>query len=63
MGQNPMEIMQQLKSFMSGYKGDPEQEARKMIQQAGLNQQQLNQLQSQANSIYAMAQQFGLIKK
>ncbi len=52
-----------LKSFMSGFKGDPEQEARKMIQQAGLNQQQLNQLQSQANNIYSMAQQFGLFKK
>lgn len=62
MAQNPMEIMQQLKTFMGGYKGDPEQEARQMIQQAGLNQQQLNQLQSQANSIYAMAQKFGLIK-
>ena len=62
MGQNPTEMMQQLKNFISGYNGNPEQEARQIIQQSGLNQNQLNQLQSQANNIYAMAQKFGIIK-
>lgn len=60
--QNPMETMQQLSNFMSGYKGNPEQEAREKIRNSGLTQQELNQLQSRANYIYGMARMFGLIK-
>lgn len=62
MQQNPMQMMQQLKAFMSGYQGNPKDEAMKMIQQSGMNQQQLNQLQNQATSIYKMGQQMGLFK-
>lgn len=60
--QNPIQMMQQLKGFMDGYKGNPQEDAMKMIQQAGLNQNQLNQLQSQANNIYQMGKQMGLFK-
>ena len=59
---NPMQMMQNLKQFASGIQGNPQEIAMKKIQEAGLNQQQLNQLQQQANSIYAMAQQFGIFK-
>jgi hypothetical protein len=48
--------------FITGYKGNPEQEARQMIQNANLNQAQLNKIQSSANMIYGMAQKFGIFK-
>lgn len=55
--------MQQFQQFMNGYKGgNPEQMGRQMIQQANLNQQQLNKLQTTANMIYGMAQKFGIFK-
>lgn len=62
MQNNPMQMMQMLKQFMSIFNGNPKEEAMRRIQEAGLNQQQLNQLQAQANSIYATAQKMGLIK-
>lgn len=58
--QNPMQMMQQLSSFMNGYRGNAKDEAMKLIQ--GLNQQQLNDLQNQANAIYAMGQRMGMFK-
>lgn len=54
--------MQQLKSFIDGYKGNPKEDAMKMIRESGLSQTQLNQLQNQANNIYAMGKQMGLFK-
>lgn len=60
--QNPQQIISQLSAFMNNFKGDPKAEAMKAIQSAGLNQQQLNQLQSQASQIYQMGQQMGLFK-
>lgn len=60
--QNPQAIMQ-LISFMNNYKGNPKEDAMKAIQNAGLNQQQLNELQNQANALYAMGRQMGFIKK
>lgn len=62
MQRNPMQMMQQLKDYMTNYRGNPEQEARQMIAQAGLDQKQLNDLQKTANMIYGMAQMMGFIK-
>lgn len=62
MGQNPMQMIQMLSRFASGYKGDPQKEAMAKIQEAGLNQQQLNQLQNQANQLYQIGKQFGVFK-
>lgn len=62
MQNNPMQIMQQLNSFASGFKGNPEQEGRQLLQKANLNQNQLNKLQNTANMIYSMAQKFGVLK-
>lgn len=62
MPQNPMQMMQQIKSFMNSYQGNPKDEAMRLIQQSGMNQQQLNQLQNQATSIYKMGQQMGFFK-
>lgn len=59
---NPMQMMQQFQQFMSGYKGNPQQDAMQMIQSANLNQNQLNKIQSAANMIYSMAQKFGILK-
>ena len=62
MQRNPMQMMQQLKDYMTNYRGNPELEARQMIAQAGLDQKQLNDLQKTANMIYGMAQMMGFIK-
>lgn len=60
--QNPMQMMQQLKQFMNGFSGNPQEEAMKRIQQANLSQRELNELQSTANEVYAFAQKLGIIK-
>lgn len=61
-----MQIMQMLSQFMNGGNGininNAEQIGRQRIQQANLNQKQLNQLQSSANMVYSMAQRFGILK-
>ena len=62
MQNNPLQLMQMFSQFITGYKGNPEQEARQMIQNANLNQAQLNKIQSSANMIYGMAQKFGIFK-
>lgn len=62
MTNNPMQIAQMLQSFMGGYKGNAEQEGRQMIQNANLNQSQLNKLQNAVNMIYRIAQRFGILK-
>ena len=62
MQNNPVQIMQMLSQFVTGYRGNPEQEARQMLQSANLNQTQLNKIQQSANMIYGMAQRFGIFK-
>lgn len=57
-----MQMMQQLKEYMTNYRGNPEQEARQKIANAGLSQKQLNDLQKTANMIYSMGQMMGFIK-
>lgn len=60
--QNPMMQIQQLSQFMQGLKGNPEAEARKLIQSSNMSQAELNQLQNEANQMYSMARQMGLMR-
>lgn len=66
MQNNPMQLMQMFSQFADGRNGlnvnNAEQMGRQVLQQANLNQKQLNQLQSSANMLYGMAQKFGLIR-
>lgn len=61
-----MQIMQMLNQFIDGSNGlninNAEQIGRQMIQQANMNQNQLNKLQSSANMIYGMAKRFGIFR-
>lgn len=60
---NPMEIISELKQFMNNYQGNnAKDEFMQIIQQKGLNQNQLNDLQNQANYIYQVGQMMGLFK-
>lgn len=59
---NPMQVIGQISQFAKGYNGNAEEEARKAIKAAGLNQQQLNELQMQANELYSFAKQMGIMK-
>ncbi|MBQ0112411.1 MAG: hypothetical protein KBT03_04695 [Bacteroidales bacterium] len=47
---------------MGNYKGNAQQEATRIIQQSGMNQAQLNDLQKKANELYSTFQTMGLIK-
>lgn len=66
MSQNPMELMQMLSQFADGSNGlnvnNAEQRGRQILQQANLNQSQLNKIQSMANMLYGMARTFGILK-
>lgn len=61
-----MQLMQMLSQFIDGRNGlnvsNAEQRGREIIQQANLNQNQLNKIQNAANMVYGMAQKFGIIK-
>lgn len=59
---NPLQTMAQLKQYMNDFNGNPQEMGMRKIQEAHLNQQQLNALQQQANYIYSLAEKFGLIK-
>ncbi len=59
---NPLMILGQINDFAHRYKGNPEEEARKAIQNLGLSQQDLNALQMKANELYSFAKQMGLMK-
>lgn len=59
---NAMQMLGQINDFAHRYKGNAEEEARKAISASGLNQQQLNELQRQANELYGFARQMGLMK-
>ena len=59
---NPMQMMVQFSQYINNYRGNPQQEAMRMIQQSGMNQQQLNKLQNTANAMYSLAQKMGIIR-
>lgn len=52
----------QLSQFVSNYKGNPEQQSRDIILRSGISQAELNSLQMQANQLYGMARQIGILK-
>ncbi len=54
--------MVQFSQYINNYRGNPQQEAMRMIQQSGMNQQQLNKLQNTANAMYSLAQRMGIIR-
>lgn len=45
---NPMQLIQQFNQFKNQFKGNPQQEVMKLLQNGQMSQQQLNQLQSMA---------------
>lgn len=59
---NPIQTINELKTFMSNYRGNAQQQATQMIQQSGMNQAELNELQRKANELYSTFQTMGLIK-
>lgn len=59
---NTMQILGQINDFAHRYKGNPEDEVKKAIQQTGISQQELNDLQLKANELYSFAKNMGLMK-
>lgn len=57
-----METINELKNFMGNYRGNARQQATQMIQQSGMNQAELNELQRKANELYTAFQNMGLIR-
>ena len=61
--ENPMQMLNNIKAFFNNYNGkDPKSEAMQKIQASGMSQADLNKLQQDANTIYNLCQQMGLIK-
>lgn len=59
---NPIQTINELKQFMSNYQGNAQQQVTQIINQSGMNQNQLNELQRQANELYNEFRNMGLIK-
>lgn len=59
---NTMQVLNQFANFAQGYKGNAEEEARKAIQKTGISQQELNELQLQANELYTFAKLMGIMR-
>lgn len=59
---NPIQTINELRTFMSNYRGNAQQQVTQMIQQSGMNQAELNNLQRKANELYNEFQNMGLIK-
>lgn len=53
-GNGPMQIIQQFMQFKNNFKGNPEEEVKKLLQSGRMNQQQLNQLQTMARQFQEM---------
>lgn len=63
---NPMQIIQSLNQFL-GMNPDlntsnAQEIGQKLIQQANLNQTELNKIQNMANMLYGIAQKFGIFR-
>lgn len=55
MPMNPqMQMVQAFMQFKQNFKGDPKAEVQKLLQSGRISQQQLNQLQMQAQQLYTM---------
>ena len=53
-GNTPMQMMQQFMQFKNNFRGNPEEEVRKLLQSGKMSQQQLDQLQGMARQFQAM---------
>ena len=51
---NPMQMMQDFKSFMQTFKGNPEAQVKQMLSAGQINQNDLNNAISQANQFKSM---------
>lgn len=49
--QNPIQMMQEFQRFSANFKGDPEQEVKKLLASGKITQQQLNVLQARATEL------------
>lgn len=51
---NPLQMIQKFNEFKRSFSGDPKKEVEKLIASGQINQEQLNQLQSMAQSFQSM---------
>lgn len=51
---NPMQLIGQLKQFMSSYKGDPRSQVQQMLNSGAITQSQYDQAVQMANSLSQM---------
>lgn len=56
--QNPMQMIQQFNKFRQNFKGNPEEEVRKLLASGRISQKQLNELQSMAMQFEQMMKSF-----
>lgn len=50
-GNNMTQMIQQFSNFKNSFKGNPEEEVKKLLQSGAMSQEQLNQLQNVAHQI------------
>lgn len=58
MQNNPMQMVQAFNNFKQSFRGNPEQEVRKLVASGKISQQQLNQLQNMATQFQNMMNGF-----
>lgn len=58
MFQNPIQMIQQFQQFKNNFKGDPEQEVKRLMQSGQMSQQQFNSLQQQASQFMNLMKNF-----
>lgn len=58
MFQNPIQMIQQFQQFKNNFKGDPEQEVKRLMQSGQMSQQQFNTLQQQASQFMNLMKNF-----
>lgn len=58
MQNNLMQMIQAFNQFRNSFKGNPEEEVRKLVSSGRMTQQQLNQLQSMASQFQSMLNSF-----
>lgn len=56
--QNPLQMIQQFNQFRANFKGNPEEEVRKLLTSGKISQSQLNELQAMAKQFQDLMQSF-----
>ena len=56
--QNPIQMIQMFNQFRANFKGNPEEEVRKLLATGKLTQQQLNELQATARQFQSFMMNF-----